>query len=300
MLSVDDYRRGTLAGIAALAPLELPLSSAHGCVLAVDVAAPWPLPSFDNSAMDGYAGARGRSRRRHRTGATETNSLLLMYDDAQNIYGGSKQQVFTWSSVGINAPRRSTILKVNYRNTVEALDLAYQFASAYLDQSGGTEEIPLVHPEFGGRTGARPEVYRLANKPQEVRYVASWLKKRAEAGIPFCQMAVLCRFNYQVKKMVEELAKEGIAVNSCQFNGQHTKAFDTAKDTVKVLTMHSSKGLEFNSVVIPDLGCMPSGKTTPEEEARLLYVALTRSTESLLMTYHNESQFTKQCEALHQ
>ena len=230
----------------------------------------------------------------------ETNSLLLMYDDAQNIYGGSKRRVFTWSSVGINAPGRSTILKVNYRNTVEALDFAYQFASAYLDQSGGTEEIPLVHPEFGGRTGARPEVYRLANKPQEVRYVASWLKKRAEAGIPFCQMAVLCRFNYQVKKMVEELAKEGIAVNSCQFNGQHTKAFDTAKDTVKVLTMHSSKGLEFNSVVIPDLGCMPYGKTTPEEEARLLYVALTRSTESLLMTYHNESQFTKQCEALHQ
>ena len=55
MLSVDDYRRGILAGIASLAPLELPLSSAHGCVLATDVVAPWPLPSFDNSAMDGYA-----------------------------------------------------------------------------------------------------------------------------------------------------------------------------------------------------------------------------------------------------
>ena len=55
MLSVDDYRRGILAGVRVLAPLELPLSSAHGCVLAVDVAAPWPLPSFDNSSMDGYA-----------------------------------------------------------------------------------------------------------------------------------------------------------------------------------------------------------------------------------------------------
>ena len=55
MLSVDDYRNGILDGIAVLAPLELPLSSAHGCVLAADVAAPWPLPSFDNSSMDGYA-----------------------------------------------------------------------------------------------------------------------------------------------------------------------------------------------------------------------------------------------------
>ncbi len=79
-----------------------------------------------------------------------------------------------------------------------------------------------------------------------------------------------------------------------------TKAFDPAKDTVKILTMHSSKGLEFNSVAIPDLGCMPCAKATPAEEAKLLYVAMTRSTESMLVTYHSESQFTKQCEALHQ
>lgn len=55
MLSVDEYRGQILDGIRPLAPLELPLSSALGCVLASDVAAPWPLPSFDNSSMDGYA-----------------------------------------------------------------------------------------------------------------------------------------------------------------------------------------------------------------------------------------------------
>jgi molybdopterin molybdotransferase len=55
VLSVDDYRDGILAGIGVLSPIEVPLSSAHGCVLAADVAAPWPLPSFDNSSMDGYA-----------------------------------------------------------------------------------------------------------------------------------------------------------------------------------------------------------------------------------------------------
>lgn len=230
----------------------------------------------------------------------ETNSLLLMYDDAQNLYGGSKRRVFTWASVGINAAGRSTILKVNYRNTVEALDFAYQFASAYLDQSGGTEEMPLVHPEFGGRNGARPEVHRLSTNTQELEYLATWLRKRAEAGIPFRQMAVLCRFNKQAKKIREGLVQKGIAVDSDQFNGQRTKAFDPAEDTVKILTMHSSKGLEFNSVAITDLGCMPCAKSTSEEEARLLYVAMTRSTESMLVTYHNESQFTKQCEALHQ
>lgn len=55
MLSVDEYRRSVLEGIGVLAPIELPLSSAHGCVLAADVMSPWPLPSFDNSSMDGYA-----------------------------------------------------------------------------------------------------------------------------------------------------------------------------------------------------------------------------------------------------
>ena len=55
MLSVDDYLARVLASVEPLAPLDLPLSSAHGCVLAEDVTAPWPLPSFDNSSMDGYA-----------------------------------------------------------------------------------------------------------------------------------------------------------------------------------------------------------------------------------------------------
>lgn len=55
MLTVDEYRDEVLGGVFVLSPIELPLSSAHGCVLAADVASPWPLPSFDNSSMDGYA-----------------------------------------------------------------------------------------------------------------------------------------------------------------------------------------------------------------------------------------------------
>lgn len=55
MLSVDDYRDAILAGLRPLARADVPLSQALGCVLAADVTAPWPLPSFDNSSMDGYA-----------------------------------------------------------------------------------------------------------------------------------------------------------------------------------------------------------------------------------------------------
>lgn len=56
-----------------------------------------------------------------------------------------------FASLGIKATGRSTILKVNYRNTIEALDFSYQFLSAYIDEASGTEEAPLIHPDAGGR-----------------------------------------------------------------------------------------------------------------------------------------------------
>ena len=53
--SVDSYLAEVLAAIRALPPRELNLEDADGAVLAGDVTASWPLPPFDNSAMDGYA-----------------------------------------------------------------------------------------------------------------------------------------------------------------------------------------------------------------------------------------------------
>jgi molybdopterin molybdotransferase len=55
MQSVDSYLAEVLAAIRPLPPCELGLEDADGGVLAGDVTAAWPLPAFDNSAMDGYA-----------------------------------------------------------------------------------------------------------------------------------------------------------------------------------------------------------------------------------------------------
>ncbi len=55
MQSVDSYLAEVLAAIRPLPPRELGLEEADGGVLAGDVTAAWPLPPFDNSAMDGYA-----------------------------------------------------------------------------------------------------------------------------------------------------------------------------------------------------------------------------------------------------
>ena len=55
MKSVDEHLAAILAAIRPIAPIELGLLEAEGGVLTEDIAATHPLPSFDNSAMDGYA-----------------------------------------------------------------------------------------------------------------------------------------------------------------------------------------------------------------------------------------------------
>jgi molybdopterin molybdotransferase len=55
MDSVETYLADIMAAIRPVPPRELPLADALGAVLAADVTAQYPLPSFDNSAMDGYA-----------------------------------------------------------------------------------------------------------------------------------------------------------------------------------------------------------------------------------------------------
>ncbi len=55
LISVDDHLARILAGIEPLPDFPQPLMDALGLAVAEDVVAPIGLPSFDNSAMDGYA-----------------------------------------------------------------------------------------------------------------------------------------------------------------------------------------------------------------------------------------------------
>ena len=53
--SVDEQLQMVLDGVGSLEPIELTLLDAQGLLLAEDVRSDFPLPSFDNSSMDGYA-----------------------------------------------------------------------------------------------------------------------------------------------------------------------------------------------------------------------------------------------------
>lgn len=71
----------------------------------------------------------------------------------------------------------------------------------------------------------------------------------------------------------------------------HLKKQDQAKDYVQMMTLHSAKGLEFNTIILPGLedGIIPStpsiNDNNVEEERRLFYVGLTRACKRLLLTH---------------
>ncbi len=70
--TVDEQLAAVLDGIGSLEPIELTLLDAQGLLLAEDIRTDFPLPGFDNSAMDGYA-VRARDTR----DATEDHPVTL-------------------------------------------------------------------------------------------------------------------------------------------------------------------------------------------------------------------------------
>ncbi|MFZ2854395.1 MAG: ATP-binding domain-containing protein [Rhodocyclaceae bacterium] len=52
---------------------------------------------------------------------------------------------------------------------------------------------------------------------------------------------------------------------------------------MKFLTMHSCEGLEFPLVAIPGVGLLGEQADRKDEDARLLYVAMTRATRELVV-----------------
>ena len=69
--------------------------------------------------------------------------------------------------------------------------------------------------------------------------------------------------------------------------------FDPLADTIKVMTMHASKGLEFPVVAVAGVGQMPREGEDAADEAKLFYVAATRATQKLVLTVAGEGAFAK-------
>lgn len=102
-----------------------------------------------------------------------------------------------------------------------------------------------------------------------------------------------------VKRLLDDLEKMGVrklglgeCLNQLALGGMHLEETeDEQPDTVKLMTLHASKGLEFSHVFLigVNYGLIPlpsGGMESEEEERRLFFVGMTRAKKYLELSYY--------------
>lgn len=123
--------------------------------------------------------------------------------------------------------------------------------------------------KIGYRRYLNEKFYDNPEKLNECRQIIEWLKDDMRG------FDSLSEYYLHMKSYEKELKEKTADDNNC----------------VLLMTMHGSKGLEFENVFIPDCneGNIPHGKMpdadTVSEERRLFYVAMTRSFDKLYLMY---------------
>ena len=225
-----------------------------------------------------------------------TNSLLVLYDDAQSIYERTKKRNFSFRSVGIQAQGRTTILKINYRNTRQILQTASLVAADLLSPEDRDDDgVPLLKPVSCGRDGELPLVIQLPTLRQEASQVADLLASAHREGHAWGDMAVLCRHHREMDTCSELLRARRLPHQVRRKAGDSHYRVDA--DAIKVMTMHASKGLEFPVVALMGVGQMPAPGESEQDEARLFYVGATRATHRLIIGASGDGAFARRLRA---
>lgn len=226
----------------------------------------------------------------------DDQQLLLMYDDAQSLYHRERGLDFSLSSVGIQARGRTSVLKTNYRNTREILYFAFEFARDYFSKHH-SEEIPLVLPQACGEEGQEPQVLRCRSEAQEAEFVMRWIKCRYESSGHWGDIAILTPREKSVELLCKAMQERGIPF-ACCFKPEEKKQFKHRENKVHLLTWQSSKGLEFPFVAAVNSSYIRSYAKDASESIPALYVAFTRATRDLLVTYYHENMLSEHLDSL--
>ena len=96
-------------------------------------------------------------------------------------------------------------------------------------------------------------------------------------------IALTTSYKLPNKALMHELNHYGLP-NVWMGDAKNRRHYDPTEDKVLLVTRQSSKGLEFPRVIVAGLGSLKDDEDKMLEEARLLYVAMTRAQECLLLT----------------
>lgn len=210
--------------------------------------------------------------------------LLVAHDGAQRIYAGKKR----WNPPDTTARGRTTVLKRNYRNTNEILDLALaclgDAAQRVADQEQPDDFDVLVQPDQAIRHGVLPQLIECDGMTSEVDAALEHVKLLRSDGIPRDAIAILSgSLDFRKHALAHIGPKAALDAQA------HKDTVAQAHDVIRIATLQLLKGLEFPHVVIGGANDIWVEDDEPLEQdrqrRRLLYVAMTRASETLTVTY---------------
>ena len=222
---------------------------------------------------------------------SESRSLTLLADPAQSIY----YRGIPWKEAGINiSGGRTRILAKNFRNTKQVMESARPVLDGCQDLKDQGEYIP---PASIDRKGTKPLLVQYKNTADEWNYILKEVIMLCRLGkYRLGDVAIIARTIKPLKELQKRFKDENIPCNFFR------DGFDILENQVKLITMHSAKGLEFPIVFIINLDndVMPHihrySETKYEDELqerKLFYVSMTRAAERLYLLYpkHNRCRF---------
>jgi hypothetical protein len=219
--------------------------------------------------------------------------LLVAVDGAQSLYGRSRG--FTWKSVGVQAQGRSRRLSRNYRNTKQILEFAWQVAQSVVEDIHETETHVRVVPTEVARQGPVPVYRGCASIAEEHTLIARLVEDFKARGLSEKNIAVL--YPRRERERIDALCRRlRQASQVCWISNESDSnggVRSIVRPGIRLLTIHSAKGLEFPAVIVSSLDQLPN-PIAPDElrDSNLLYVGLTRAMDHLAVTWSGRSDFT--------
>ena len=218
------------------------------------------------------------------TGEPEKRNLLIAADDAQRIY---HKRNFRWADLGIPMPGRSKILKTVYRNSARV----WMFAAFLLEDKATYVRDDHSNVQFSTKGGYDPLVEKCETPKAQIDKAVQTIHDMQQAGFAFRNVLILYKSRTLnrypiVDRLLARLEKEAIP---CDWITEKKSTFDWHADTVKISTVHSAKGMDCPVVIILGAEGFNEGLEGEEDDIKLLYVAMTRAREFLMILYSEET-----------
>lgn len=208
--------------------------------------------------------------------------MIVAMDANQKIHG----KYWTPKLLGIETTTKK--LTKSMRTTKQIDNLAEAVRSKNDKQLDEDDKSLRAVPE---REGSLPKLVHLDNREAERKYVVKLVKSYIKANSKIT-IGILAAKNNQITLYSGWLAEEGIQHEQVRKDS----TFSMAKPGVKVASAFSSKGLEFNVVIIPMFaeGYFPYKYASDDAEEmeqfmikmrNLVYVSMTRAKNVLVITW---------------